>query len=290
MLRSSVRRYGGKALGNNSPVAPLVEHDFFGLRLHSLDRQHLEGLYTDCNDRSVTRVFYGYSLTVIPKIRDFPELFTLSNTFDVLTADGKGLYAFARLFGIKLSEHVSIPDMTELAIDYCARTGRTLLLFGASEAVNRKACEHVSRRYPGVRSIRGINGYFSPDEEGQVLAKVAEARPDVLLIGISSPMKERLASRLRDILHGTVIIPCGGMIDVLAGAAKREPLWVKKASLAWLYRFVQEPRRLFRAVLLNGLYFACVLAPVCLVKRYLLRDKDFTFYAWFHGNVISLGR
>lgn len=287
MPRLFVRRYGGGALADNYP---LIEHEFFGLRLHSLDRPRLEMLFADCNERAVTRVFYGYSLTVIPKIKDFPDLLTLSNTFDVLTADGKGLYLFARLFGVRLPDHLSIPDMTQYAIEYCAQNGKDLLLFGASEAVNRKACEQVSQQYPGMGSIRGINGYFSSDKEEAILAKIAEAKPDVLLIGISSPMKEALASRLRECLHGTIIIPCGGMIDVLAGVAKREPLWVKKASLAWLYRFVQEPRRLFKAVLLNGLYFACVLAPVCLVKRYLLHDKDFTFYTWFHGNVIPPGR
>lgn len=258
----------------------LPEHDLFGLRLHALTGPALESLFDACR-QGLSAVFFGYSLTVLPRLGELPTLVPLCNTFDVLTADGKGLYLFARLFGIRLAEHISIPDLAERSVEYGGRKGCSLLLFGATPEVNTRAVERLRAAHPGLARVEGVDGWFDRARTAAVLDGIVTQRPDIVLIGISSPLKEEWAADLRSRMQGTIIVPCGGMIDVFAGVTQREPRWVKALSLAWLYRFLQEPRRLFRPLFLNAMQVLLVLLPVCLWNHYVIRNRGFTFQEWY---------
>ena len=253
------------------------EFDFHGLRLHSVTSQSLLG-YVDVVLRDKTPcVLFGYSLTVIPRLKDEPEIATLGNSFDILLPEGKGIFMLANLFGAKLEEHISLPDSVQLLLGHATIRGYSVFLLGATKEINAKALENVRRQYPGISSIQGINGYYGEQEEQDVFEAIRKADPDIILIGISSPKKERIASRLRTYLQRGVIVPCGGVIDILGGKARREPEFIRRSGMTWLYRFAQEPRRLFRPLLVNGLRFMFVLFPIVIWKRLITRDGSFSF-------------
>lgn len=231
-------------------------------------------------ENKIQKVYFGYSLTQIPWMREKPEIFTLSDKFDIFVPDGKGFYSFLKLLGFKIGDHVSLPDLTDLLLDLANEKHYSVLLLGAEKEVNYTAVHNLRVKYPNAVICDGIDGYFSKADEASIVNQVNKLQPDILLIGITSPKKEQFVCDHRETLQTKIIVPCGGMIDVYADKTKREPEWIKNMSLAWLYRFIQEPVRLF-PILKYGLFVLFYIAPICFFKVRILRQKDFSIVKYY---------
>jgi len=225
--------------------------------------------------KKCTTVF-GFSVTLLGRLRSIPEMFDYFDRFDIVISDGAGIPPLARLLGVKLSRYIGIPNLADELVKLCSKNGYKLMLFGATEQLNKEACENLRRQYPTLKLANGIHGYFKKDEQALVAEKIKQEDPDVLFIGISSPVKEKFALDWKDYLGVPVILPCGGMIDIYSGKTKREPKFFFGLPLAWLVRFFQEPRRLFKPLLLPGLYFAFIVFPKAMFRIHLLGEKDVT--------------
>lgn len=105
----------------------------------------------------------------------------------------------------------------------------------------------------GARVAGYRNGYFKEAEIPAIARAVRATAPDFLFLGMGSPMKERLADEWAEELGARVIQGVGGSFDVMAGVVKRAPQWVQRCGIEWLYRVIQEPRRMFwRYMRTNG--------------------------------------
>lgn len=259
---------------------PFKEYEFGGLRVHSVTSSTMNQYIQDVLAANQLSIIFGYSLTIIPKLGEQPEIATLGNQYDVLVPDGKGFFWMANFFGANLDEHLSIPDLVAQSIVLSNEKGYRVYLLGATKEVNEKAQELTSQKYPKL-IINGRDGYFKEHELDRIVEDIQKKQPDIILIGISSPIKERLALILREKLSRGVIIPCGGVIDILGEKTKREPEFVKKIGMTWIYRFIQEPKRLLKPVMYNGMYFLGVLFPVIFWKRKVLKNTDYGFLDWY---------
>lgn len=260
----------------------IQEYDIFGLRIHSASISAVLQFVDRYVKLGPPKVIYGYSLTLIARLKEYPEIATLGNSFDLVLPEGKGMYWLARWIAKEeFEEHFNLPDLVEALLVHANKSNYSIMLLGATEETNRKAQENIRTKYASIPVVHGINGYFEDTEEEMVLERIGNYSPDIILIGISSPQKERLAKKLSNQLKNGIIVPCGGMIDVLAGLAKREPALVKRSGLTWLYRFMQEPRRLMRPILWNGLYVLFFLLPIIVWKRSIKGEKEFSLLAYF---------
>lgn len=165
---------------------------------------------------------------------------------DIINADGQGVLLAASLLGIKIPERVAGIDLMFNLILLAKSKGYKIFFLGADDSVLRAVISRVTTLY-GPEIIAGFrNGYFSIDEEFEVANEIANAKPDILFVAISTPKKEnflfRNKSKLKDI---GLIMGVGGSFDVFAGKVKRAPIWMQKSGLEWFYRFLQEPRRMF---------------------------------------------
>jgi N-acetylglucosaminyldiphosphoundecaprenol N-acetyl-beta-D-mannosaminyltransferase len=221
-------------------------------------------------------VIYGFSVTLLGRLGSIPELFDYFEDFDFVISDGAGIPPLARVLGIKLNRYIGIPNLADELVKLCSDKGYKLMLFGATAEINKEACENLKRRFPDLKLCSGIHGYFKEGDEPAIAEKIKQAAPDVLFIGISSPIKERFSLTWKDYMEVPVILPCGGMIDIYAGKTKREPRFLFRLPLAWLFRYVQEPLRLFRPLLLPGLYFVFVVFPKAMVRIHFLGKKNVT--------------
>jgi N-acetylglucosaminyldiphosphoundecaprenol N-acetyl-beta-D-mannosaminyltransferase len=111
-----------------------------------------------------------------------------------------------------------------------------------------------------VQLVGWQNGYFKADQEADIAAAIAEARPDILFVAMSSPRKEAFLARWAGSMGVCVCHGVGGAFDVLAGKVHRAPERWQRLGLEWLYRVLQEPRRLWRRYLVtNTLFVSMVL-------------------------------
>jgi exopolysaccharide biosynthesis WecB/TagA/CpsF family protein len=121
-----------------------------------------------------------------------------------------------------------------------------VFLLGGREDVVVRAQQAIERRWRNVRVVGAETGYFRPAEASCVLARINEAQPDILLLGLGCPYQEQLALAWSEQLQVRVIWTVGGLFDTLSGAKKRAPRWIRRARLEWLYRLAHEPGRLWR--------------------------------------------
>ena len=178
---------------------------------------------------------------------------------DIVLADGLPVVWAAKILGQPLKERVTGID---LMYGIFSRGYRVYCL-GATEEVSEIVAEKLKTLYPRVSLAGRRNGYFSEADEEQIAKDIAAAKPDILLVAITSPKKERFMAKWGDVMNVPVVHGVGGSFDVMAGKVKRAPESWQKLGLEWLYRVKQEPGRLWKRYLVtNSLYIGMTLKAV----------------------------
>ena len=164
---------------------------------------------------------------------------------DYVLTDGQPLLPMARLLGMKIPERIDGIGLMKKFFELSDRENFSVYLLGAKQDIVEECVRIIRARYPNLRIAGYRNGYFREDEILEVVAQVAATQPDFLFLGMGSPMKERLADEWKEELGAVVIQGVGGSFDVMAGLVSRAPLWMQRMGMEWLYRVIQEPRRMF---------------------------------------------
>lgn len=185
----------------------------------------------------------GYVIAMYHKDAEFRHLIDQADIVDV---DGMPSVFATRLFCKEpLKERVATTDFIHDACRVAAEKGLRFYFLGSKPGVAEKAAENLQNLYPGLKIAGTRHGYFTRDREEEICRAIVEAGTDLLWIGLGSPLQERFAVRNRERLAGlTWIRTCGGLFDFYSGRVPRAPQWMQNAGLEWLYRVIQEPRRL----------------------------------------------
>jgi N-acetylglucosaminyldiphosphoundecaprenol N-acetyl-beta-D-mannosaminyltransferase len=182
---------------------------------------------------------------------------------DIILADGISVVWASRILGRPLPERVAGIDLMHGMLERGSRHGYRVFCLGATEAVLRGTAERIAVDYPGVQVVGCNDGYFTADQEAAVAAKIAEAKPDILLVAMTSPKKENFLARWSGQLQIPVCHGVGGSFDVMAGKVRRAPELWQRLGLEWLYRVKQEPGRLWKRYLVtNTLFCRMVIAEL----------------------------
>ena len=184
-----------------------------------------------------------------------PELRRIINECALINVDGLPVVWAARLLGKPLKERVAGIDLFEALMQRAATVGWRVFLLGATDEVVGGVKRAYEAKYRGLIIAGYRNGYWSSEEEPAVVEHIAAARADLLFVAISSPKKEQFLGRYQARMQVPFAMGVGGTFDVAVGKLKRAPLWMQRAGLEWFYRFLQEPRRMFRRYFIDDLAF-----------------------------------
>ncbi|MCT9931987.1 WecB/TagA/CpsF family glycosyltransferase [Planotetraspora sp. A-T 1434] len=163
---------------------------------------------------------------------------------DMILADGQAVVWASRLLGHPLPERVAGIDLFTSLLAESERRGHRVFFLGATREVLGDMLAEIRRRHPALVVAGARDGYFSDDEARSVAEEIRAAGTDMLFLGMSSPKKEIFVETWGEHTGACVVHGVGGSFDVLAGVVKRAPVAWQKAGLEWLYRLLQEPRRL----------------------------------------------
>jgi N-acetylglucosaminyldiphosphoundecaprenol N-acetyl-beta-D-mannosaminyltransferase len=177
---------------------------------------------------------------------------------DVILADGVPVVWASRLLGDPLPERVAGIDLMLEILRRGAVRGYRVYCLGATQDVLDRAVERMLSEFPGISIVGRRNGYFAADEAGAVAREIAAARPDVLFVAMTSPKKENFLHRFTPHMQVPVCHGVGGSFDVLAGKVRRAPVAWQRLGLEWLYRVLQEPRRLWKRYLVTNTTFCAM--------------------------------
>lgn len=177
---------------------------------------------------------------------------------DLVNADGQSVVWASRVLGRRLPERVTGIDLFTAIVARAARTGHRLYFLGATDDVLHQMLEKLRGRYPHLVIAGFHNGYWSDDQE--VIHAVRQARPHFLFLAIPSPRKEYWLSQHLEQLAVPFVMGVGGTFDVVAGKVRRAPHWVQQMGCEWVYRVVQEPRRMWKRYLHGNTAFLALTA------------------------------
>jgi N-acetylglucosaminyldiphosphoundecaprenol N-acetyl-beta-D-mannosaminyltransferase len=192
----------------------------------------------------------------IVAMQDDLQLRQSVNQSDLINADGQAVVWASKILGKALKERVAGIDLMENLVELAYKKEHKIFFFGAKEEIVKKVVETYSEMY-STNIIAGYrNGYFKKSEEKQIAIDISKSGANILFVGISSPTKENFLYQNRELLSKVnFVMGVGGSFDVVAGIVKRAPLWMQNYGLEWFYRFVQEPKRMWRRYLVGNSKF-----------------------------------
>jgi N-acetylglucosaminyldiphosphoundecaprenol N-acetyl-beta-D-mannosaminyltransferase len=199
-----------------------------------------------------------------------PSLKTILNEAGLVVPDGMPLVWAGRANGFPLKRRVYGPELMQ---EFCSRTRSRYrhYFFGGAPGVPERLAEVLKERY----DIQ-VAGCWSPpfrplteDEELDLHRKVKESAAEILWVGLSTPKQERWMHAHRDQLPVPLMVGVGAAFDFHTGRIPQAPRWMRENGLEWLFRLVQEPRRLWKRYLVLGPQFAgMVLLEALGIKKY----------------------
>jgi N-acetylglucosaminyldiphosphoundecaprenol N-acetyl-beta-D-mannosaminyltransferase len=178
----------------------------------------------------------------------------------LVTADGQGIVWASRLLRRPVPERVAGIDLMTRLLERADERGHRVYILGARESVLVEALARLRTRYPRLTIAGTHHGYFAAEEAERVCEEIRAARPDILLVAMTSPLKELFLDEYGPSLGTPFAMGVGGAVDVIAGVTRRAPRPLQRLGLEWLYRLLQEPRRLGRRYLVTNTRFAWLVA------------------------------
>ena len=172
-----------------------------------------------------------------------PAFLEIINSSDLNIIDGVGVKIALKFQGINQNQIRGV-DFSRKLIDLASKNNYRAAFLGAKEEVIQKAKENFLKQYPNLNIVYLRNGYFQDDNE--IINNIEVSNPQILLVGLGSPKQEEMISKLKDKLHGCVMVGVGGSFDVFSGIVKESPEIYRKLGLEWLYRTLKQPERFKR--------------------------------------------
>lgn len=184
----------------------------------------------------------------------------IQNSAAMALPDGAPLSKYSRLSGFKDAARVTGPDLMAGLFAVSGKKSYRHFFYGSTQATLDQMRAVIQKDYPGMV----VAGMYSPpfralsaDEDEIIVKKINDASPDFIWVGLGAPKQEEWMYAHRGRLNA-VAIGVGAGFDYLAGNIRRAPRLLQVLCLEWLYRLIQDPKRLF--------------------KRYLVTNAKFIFY------------
>lgn len=178
---------------------------------------------------------------------DDPAFGRIVNNADMITPDGMPLAKAIKFLYGGHQDRVAGMDLLPDLLDEAERRKLSCFIYGGSEKTLIKSEEYISAVYPKLRC-----GYYSPpfrtlttEEEQADVERINAFGANLVFVALGCPKQEKWMARMKGRVQACMV-GIGGALPVMIGMQNRAPIWMQKASLEWLYRLVQEPKRLFK--------------------------------------------
>lgn len=226
----------------------------FGVNICNIDFEENKKILNSFLKSEKLNKIYTPNTEIVMAAKNDEGLKTLINKGDLILADGIGLIYASKMRKKPLKERVTGFDSSIELLKMANKDALKVYFLGGKEGIAKRAAENVKREYENLIICGYHNGYFkgahtgdinSPEEE-EIIRQINEKNPHIIFVGLGFPKQEIWIDKNYDRLKGKIIIGNGGVLDILAGAAKRAPEIFIKLNLEWFYRLITDPKRIKR--------------------------------------------
>jgi N-acetylglucosaminyldiphosphoundecaprenol N-acetyl-beta-D-mannosaminyltransferase len=196
-------------------------------------------LNADCLNKSVSDIDY-YNI-IAQSERVFP--------------DGIGVKIACKITGQKMIENINGTDMFPELCKLSVKQDYRLFFLGAKPGVVELMKKNVTERFPGIQVVGIQHGFFSEDEIDLIINDINISNADLLFIAMGAPTQEKWIRQHIQKLDCSVILGVGGLFDFNAGLISRAPFLLRRFGFEWIWRLMQEPKRMWKRYLLGNVLF-----------------------------------
>ena len=212
------------------------------------------------------RYIVAINVDVVVKIENDKELQEATNKADMVLADGKPLIWISKYYKRPIKEKISGSDLVPLLCKRAAEKRYSIYILGGADGIAEQAKKNLEEQYPAIRIVGTYAPPFGFEKDQAELDKInqmiSEKTPDLLIACFGCPKQEKFIYRNLDKYDAKVSVCAGATVDFLAGNVKRAPKWMSEHGLEWFYRFLKEPKRMFKR------YFVDDLKILKLMRKY----------------------
>jgi N-acetylglucosaminyldiphosphoundecaprenol N-acetyl-beta-D-mannosaminyltransferase len=210
----------------------------------------------------------------VMEAQDDERLRSILNRSFLTTPDGMPMVWAGRLAGFGQMSRVYGPDLMLRLCEYSRDKGYTHFLYGGKEGVAQELKRRLEEKFPGLKIVGTCTPPFrplQPAEEADLVRTIAEAKPDVVWVGLSTPKQEHFMAKYGEKLDATLFIGVGAAFDFHSGQVRPAPRFIQRSGFEWLFRLCCEPRRLWRRYLGNNpLFLLLSFLQITHLKKYEL--------------------
>ncbi|MGG6296764.1 WecB/TagA/CpsF family glycosyltransferase [Leptolyngbya sp. AN02str] len=240
-------------------ASPLTHVSIFGVEVENVDKPEAIALMEDLIRgpyRYTHRVSFVNAHTLNYAVEQ-PDFKQILNDSTYVFGDGTGVRWSAKVRGVTMKDNLVGTDLIPEFFDATANKGYRYFLLGADAATIRKAARYAATQFPGWDLVGFHHGYLTNEQLTEAaIAKINQAQPHVLLVGMGNPIQERWIHRHRNDLYVPLAMGVGGLFDHWGGNLKRAPLWVRKLGFEWLQLLSQQPHKWKRYIPGNAKFLA----------------------------------
>lgn len=191
------------------------------------------------------------------------------NRADLVTPDGMPLAkAMKLLYGIK-QDRVAGMDLLPDLLSVAAKENLGVYFYGGTEEMLQKTKSFIQANYSALLNVHYYSPPFralTPEEESNIINNINNSGAQLVFVALGCPKQEKWMASMKGKINACMI-GIGGALPVMIGMQKRAPLWMQKASLEWLYRLLQEPKRLFKRYFVTNTLFLLLLGKQLFSKN-----------------------
>lgn len=190
------------------------------------------------------------NVDVVIKIENDLYLKEITDKADMVLVDGKPLVWISKWHKYPVKAKISGSDLVPILCESAAKNGYSIFILGGKNGIAEQAKLNLKQKYPGLK----ITGTYAPPfgfekddiELEKINSLISSANPDILIVCFGCPKQEKWVYENYKKYDAQVSICAGATVDFLANNVKRAPKWMSEHGLEWFYRFLQEPKRMFK--------------------------------------------
>jgi N-acetylglucosaminyldiphosphoundecaprenol N-acetyl-beta-D-mannosaminyltransferase len=189
-----------------------------------------------------------------------PDIAEIFDKADISGADGMPFVYWIKLLTGKECDRLCAPD---IILKLCERSlksnvGYRLFLYGGAEGVPEKMQSFLEHKFPGINIVGAYSPPFrqlTPEEDREVCDRIVRTKPDFIIVGLGSPKQDKWIQAHLEKIPGTVMIASGAAFDFFSGTIAQAPVFIQRSGFEWIFRLIQDPKRLWKRYTLYNLIF-----------------------------------
>ncbi len=195
----------------------------------------------DHHEKNAKKIFFT-NVHTIHLARKNPEFKRIVDNADLVLADGSGLKIASTIFSNPIKENLNGTDFTPIILKLAELNRWRIFFLGSKENILKACLSRIVNDFPRLKIVGYHSGFFSKEETPGIIKKINDSVPDILLVGMGSPIQETFIHNYSNELNVAACFAVGGLFDFLSGFKKRAPLFIRRIGLEWLFRFFSDPK------------------------------------------------